>query len=122
MKTLFISFSLVCLSALAIAGNAMAKPPHGKANILHCGCVAWSDGTIGMAFVPIEVSSKAKGHLNHVAGTTDSCYDGVSAYVDVTRGKPDCQVGGASLPLLGLESCEEGVKEFDDCEMVAEPQ
>jgi len=122
MKTLFISFSLVCLSALAIAGNAMAQPPHGKARILHCGCVAWSDGTIGMAYVPIEVSSKAKGHAYHKAGTTDSCYDGVSAYVDVTRSAPDCQVSGTQLP--GLEQCpapEEELK-FTACEVAAVPQ
>jgi hypothetical protein len=119
MKALFFSFFLVCLSALAIAGNAHAKPPHGKAKILHCGCVAWSDGTIGMAYVPIEVSSKAKGHVNHVAGTTDSCYDGVSAYVDVTRSAPDCQVDGT--PLDELAACTDQV-EFTACEVEAIPQ
>jgi len=119
MKNLVISFSLVCVSALGIAGSAMAKPPHGKANILHCGCVAWSDGTIGMAFVPIEVSTKAKGHANHVAGTTDSCYDGMSAYVDVTRSAPDCQVDGTPLP--GLEACTDQ-EQFTACEVEAVPQ
>jgi len=117
MKTFIVSISLACVSALGIAGNAMAKPPHGKANILHCGCVAWSDGTVGMAYVPIEVSTKAKGHLNHVAGTTDSCYDGVSAYVDVTRGAADCQVADGAPLLEGLTACA-GEIEYTSCEQV----
>ena len=119
MKTLYILISIAFVSTLASMNYALAKPPHGKANILHCGCVAWSDGTIGMAFVPIEVSSKAKGHLNHVAGTTDSCYDGVSTYVDVTRSAPDCQVSGTPLP--GLEPCN-GQEAFTACELEAVPQ
>ena len=119
MKILYFLISLAFVSAFASMNHALAKPPHGKANILHCGCVAWSDGTIGMAFVPIEVSSKAKGHLNHVAGTTDSCYDGVSTYVDVTRSASDCQVDGTPLP--GLEPCTDQV-EFAACEVESVPQ
>ncbi len=119
MRTFYFLISFAVLSALGVAGNALAKPPHGKANILHCGCVVWSDDTVGMAFVPIEVSSKAKGHVNHVAGTTDSCYDGVSAYVDVTRSASDCQVDGAPLP--GMAACTNQV-EFTACEVEAVPQ
>jgi hypothetical protein len=121
MKILYFLISVAIVSALASINHALAKPP-GEANILHCGCVAWSDGTIGMAFVPIEVSTKGKVHLNHLAGTTDSCYDGISAYVDVTRKDPDCQVDGIRLP--GMEVCkpELGQVEFAACEVESVPQ
>jgi len=118
MKILYFLISVAFVSALASMNHALAKPP-GKANILHCGCVAWSDGTIGMAFVPIEVSSKAKGHLNHLAGTADSCYDGVSSYVDVERSAPDCHVDGTPLP--GLAPCTDQVA-FAACEVESVPQ
>ena len=110
---------LVCLLAFGFASTTTAARP-GKANILHCGCAAWPDGTAGMAYVPIEVSTKAKGHTKHAPGTIDTCYDGVrEEYVDVTRGAADCQVIiSEDDPLLrGLDAC--GAQDaFASCEQV----
>jgi len=47
----------------------MADPPHGKATILHCGCVLDAADQVGMAYVQVSVSSKAKGHLMHIGGS-----------------------------------------------------
>jgi hypothetical protein len=96
--------SLACFSALGFAGAAMAEPPHGKATILHCGCVLDADDNVGMAYVEINVSSRAIGHTKHAIGATDSCVmaDGVTL-VDFVREGEDCQVSGSEL--AGLQPC-----------------
>lgn len=95
--------SLACLLAFSVAGPVLAAPP-GKANILHCGCVVDDQGNLGMAYINANVSSKAKGHAKHGAGTIDSCFDGVSTFVDFQRDADDCQIDGT--PLVGLSPCE----------------
>jgi hypothetical protein len=95
---------IVSLLALAAIHSAIAAPPHGRANILHCGCVL--DATSGdpaMAFVNVNTSSKAKGHARHGESSIDSCYDGVDSFVDFQRTADDCQIDGAEL--AGLAQC-----------------
>lgn len=93
--------SLACLSAFGFAGGAMADPPQGKATILHCGCVLDAADQVGMAYVQVSVSSKAKGHLKHIEGTLDSCVmaDGITL-VDFERTGADCQLSGSALSTL----------------------
>lgn len=101
MKKLIIS--LACLSAFGVAGAATAAPP-GKAAILHCGCVVDSTtGAVSMAYIAISVSNKSKGHRNHVIGSQDTCFDGVSQFFDFERTGADCAKEGSSLS--GLETC-----------------
>jgi hypothetical protein len=99
--------SLACLTALGFAGGAMAQPPHGKATILHCGCVLDADNVVGMAYVQVSVSSKARGHLNHAADSLDSCVTADGDLVDFMRTGSDCQLDGA--PLGDLQGCVEQV-------------
>jgi hypothetical protein len=105
MKTFIIS--LACLSVLGVVGSSVAAPPHphGKANILHCGCAVDEVGNLAMAYIDVDVSSKAKGHSKHGNGTIDSCFDGFNTMVDFLRTADDCQIDGT--PLVGnLDSCE----------------
>ena len=102
MKKLIVS--LTCLSALGFAGTAMAQPPHGKATIRHCGCVLDANNVVGMAYVDVNVSSRAVGHRQHTEGTVDSCVgeDGVTLF-DFTRTGSDCQLSGPSVS--GVDQC-----------------
>ena len=92
---------LTCLSAFAFTGGAIAQPP-GKANILHCGCATTAEGILTLGYISINVSSKARGHLQHVAGSLDTCFNGVDTSVDFQRTGGDCLVSGS---LLGLPLC-----------------
>jgi len=104
MKKLIIS--IVSLLAFAVANAAIAAPPHGKSNILHCGCVVEEDDTLAMRYVDVNVSSKAKGHNRHGVGSIDSCYDAVNeTYIDFVRTAGDCQIGGTALVGPGLPGC-----------------
>ena len=85
-----------CLSAfltLGAAGVAAAAAPP-KSTILHCGCNETADG---MVYVEITISPKSRGHDEHVAGSIDSCFDGVETYNDVVRTGSDCQLDGPPL-------------------------
>lgn len=116
MKKLVLS--LACLSAFGLAGGAAAEPPHGKASLLHCGCVIDANNNVGMAYVPVNVSSKAKGHVNHAAGTVDSCVDATGTLVDFTRTGSDCQVSGATLE--GVAQCADQAANASCGEQVAQ--
>jgi len=115
MKNLIIS--IVSLLAFALLNSAFAAPPHGKANIRHCGCVVDEvSGAISMAYVEVNVSSKAKGHYKHGAGTIDSCFDGVDTYIDFVRTGGDCVVpDGDNLAGTGLLECVGGQESMDPC-------
>ena len=93
---------LVCLLAFGFASTTTAAPPE-KANILHCGCAVDEAGNLGMAYIDVNVSSKARGHNKH--GVIDSCFNGVDALIEFERTANDCQKGGA--PLGGLALCAE---------------
>jgi hypothetical protein len=87
---------LICLSAFLILGApgvAVAAPPP-KSAILHCGCNETADG---MVYVEISISSKSRGHDEHVAGSIDSCFDGVDTFNDVVRTGSDCLLDGPQL-------------------------
>jgi hypothetical protein len=101
MKKLIVSLS--CLSALGFAGIAMAAPPV-KAAICHCGCVLDANDVVGMAYVDINVSSRAVGHRQHDQGTVDSCVnsDGTGTE-DFMRTGSDCQLSGP--PVAGVDQC-----------------
>jgi hypothetical protein len=94
---------LVCLLAFGFASTAIAARP-GKANILHCGCAVDEAGNLGMAYIDVNVSSKARGHNKHGAGTIDSCFDGVDTSIDFIRTADDCQLAGTQLG--NLSACE----------------
>jgi hypothetical protein len=97
--------SLVCLLAFGFASTAIAARPGSvppeKANILHCGCAVDEAGNLGMAYIDVNVSSKARGHTKH--GVIDSCFDGVKDLIEFERTANDCQKDGA--PLGGLADC-----------------
>jgi hypothetical protein len=105
MKTFIIS--LACLSVLGVVGSSVAAPPHphGKANILHCGCAVDEVGNLAMAYIDVNVSSKARGHTKHGNGTIDSCFDGDDTMIDFKRTADDCQIVGTSTQLGNLGSC-----------------
>jgi len=99
MKKLLTTISVVCLGMFLFTGTASAVPPHGKSTILHCGCN--DDGT-ALIYKEISVSSKARGHLNHLAQSATSCGTGVfedevEITKDFVRAGDDCQVGGKSI-------------------------
>ena len=99
--------SLVTL-AFGAAGTAIAAPkgpksPPQKTAILHCGCA--DDGS-GMEYRRISVSSKSRGHRNHVPGSIDSCTSNGVDYFDFVRTKADCHLSGPAL--VGVtEACVE---------------
>jgi hypothetical protein len=108
--------SLIALASsmgwAATAAMAVPNGPAGQAAIMHCGCNAAGNG---MQYTEITVNSKSRGHDAHVAGTIDSCFDGVETYTDVIRMGNDCQLSG---PPLGdpIESCVDPVPVTgDDC-------
>jgi len=87
---------LVCLLCFGFANAAMAAPKE-KANILHCGCAVDDAGNLGMAYINVNVSSKAIGHTRHGFGTIDSCFDGDGNMFDFQRTADDCQIDGKQL-------------------------
>ena len=96
----YVFFALSAL-VLGTAGVAVAGPPL-KSTILHCGCNETGDA---MEYVEITISSKSRGHDQHVAGSIDSCFDGVDIDNDVVRTGSDCQLSG---PPLGdpIDACD----------------
>jgi hypothetical protein len=94
------------------ASVAVAAPngPAGKATVMHCGCNLAGNG---MAYTMISINSKSRGHDAHVAGTIDSCFDGVETYTDVVRTGNDCQVDG---PELGdpIDDCNDPAPDTSD--------
>lgn len=86
-----------------------------KTSILHCGCTESGDG---MVYKAISVSSKSKGHKNHIATLTDSCLtgyeaDGSEIYTDFVRAGDDCTLEGT---LTGLFACVDAMN-GDTCGM-----
>ena len=99
MKKLLVTSA--CLLLSFVAGGAMAAKPE-KSQILHCGCTLDDEGMATMVYTEISVSKNARGHLNHIAGSIDSCFDGVDedgndTYADFVRIGSDCQLGGEQL-------------------------
>jgi len=84
------------------------KPERRKAALMHCGCS--SDGT-GLEWKYLVVSSKSKGHRNHLAGDVEECYvpdgDAVTLIGTYTRDYDDCTINADAL--LDIEQCEEVV-------------
>jgi hypothetical protein len=117
MKTL--ATCIAALFAIGLVNPAFAAPP-GKANILHCGCVVDEADTLAMAYIDANVSSKAKGHNKHGAGTLDSCFDGVDTFVDFQRTGDDCQIAGTQLG--NLAGCVIEEKEAGNLCGIAAPQ
>ena len=104
-------FAVALPLCLAIfSGPALSNPP-GKSAILHCGC---NDLGTGLEYKELSVSSKSKGHDQHVPGVgVESCFDGVDTYNDFVRTASDCQLDG---PPLGdpIDDCD-GPVEGDNC-------
>lgn len=118
-------FSVVFLLAgLCAASAVQAKKPecieppgHGgdrghpeKVTLLHCGC---SDTGDAMYYVEIQVSSKSRGHLKHVAGGIESCSDGSDTFTDFVRSGSDCQLAGPELDGLGM--CSDDKAAMQEC-------
>jgi len=110
---------LVCLLAFGFTSTAIAaRPgdvPPGKANILHCGCAVDEAGKLGMAYIDVNVSSKARGHNKH--GVIDSCLDGDGNMFDFERTADDCQIGDTKTGNLNLAPC---VEEMPTMQMAGE--
>ena len=97
MKKLILTIATATLASTAYAGP-------GKTAILHCGCTEDGDA---MVYEEISVSSKSKGHRNHVATSTDACVSGYDLddnpiYTDFVRTGDDCTLDGE---LNGLSDC-----------------
>jgi hypothetical protein len=107
----------ICLAALftiGLANPTLAARPLGKANILHCGC-AVKDGKLGMAYIDVNVSSRARGHGKHGDGTTDSCMDGDERMVEFLRTASDCENESSKQSIAGVSVCEQGETAGDPC-------
>ena len=66
-----------------------------------------------MVYKEIRVSSKSKGHKNHIATSTDACLtgyeaDGSEIYTDFVRAGDDCTLDGNLTGLTACESAMEG--------------
>jgi hypothetical protein len=98
MKILTTLTSIIPIACAMVLSTsvAVAAPngPAGKASVLHCGCNLAGDG---MEYTVISINSKSRGHDAHVAGTIDSCFDGVEIYTDIVRTGADCQIDGPEL-------------------------
>jgi hypothetical protein len=107
-----VKYVVLCVSAFltfGTAGLSLAGPPE-KSTILHCGCNETADG---MVYVEITISSKSRGHDQHVAGSIESCFDGVDSYNDVVRTGSDCQASGPELR-DPIDACGEQIA-GDEC-------
>ena len=105
---------MACLGVFGFTSSVMAEPP-AKSTILHCGCVIDESGDPNMRYSEISVSSKSRGHDNHVVGDIDSCPAGDEIFIDFVRTGDDCQIDG---PPLGdpIDPCgEEGPVAGDVC-------
>lgn len=92
-------------AAVAAPKAPVPKGPAPKSTVMHCGCNAEGDD---MVYTEIRISSKSRGHDAHVAGSIDSCFDGIETYTDFIRLGDDCQIDG---PPLGdpIDACIEPV-------------
>ncbi|MGD8643819.1 MAG: hypothetical protein PVI15_06000 [Chromatiales bacterium] len=100
--------TIVLAAAMGLSASAAVAAPKGpapKATVMHCGCNV--DGT-DLEYTTIAISSRSKGHDAHVAGSIDSCFDGVDTYTDFIRLGDDCQIDG---PPLGdpIDACVEPI-------------
>ena len=119
MKKLVLTMALSAIASTAFAGG-------GKTSILHCGVD--EDGEV-MRYVAISVSKRAKGHMNHVAGSIDSVdtgeidENGEAIYVDYERTDMDCVLEGEGglADSVNICSSEAGQEEGLECgQLVAE--
>ena len=119
MKKLVLTLALSAITSTAFAGG-------GKISILHCGV---DEGGDVMRYVAISVSKKARGHTNHMPGSTDSVdtgevdENGEAIYIDYERTNSDCLLGGEGGLANSVNMCssEAGQEEGLECgEMVAE--
>ena len=98
MKNLTKMTTIIALASVMGLGASVAVGapggPHGKAGVMHCGCNVAGDG---MEYKEISISSKSRGHDAHVAGSIDSCFDGLETYTEVIRTGSDCQLSGPAL-------------------------
>jgi len=97
-------FTALAITALTLSATT-AFAGKNKTSILHCGC---SESGDAMVYKEIRVSSKSKGHRNHIATSTDACLtgyeaDGSEIYTDFVRIGSDCTIEGN---LTGLSPCE----------------
>jgi hypothetical protein len=101
MKKLVLTLALSAIASTAFAGG-------GKISILHCGV---DEGGDVMRYVAISVSKRAKGHMNHVAGSTDSVDtgeidgNGEAIYVDYERTNMDCLLEGEGGLANSVNTC-----------------
>ena len=77
-----------------------------KVEIAHCGCNY--DGS-GLAWKLIKVSTRAKGHLKHTAGSSATCIY-LDEEVSYVRGAADCRIANGEPPNT--------ISELEDCDIV----
>lgn len=79
-----------------------AGPP-SFVTLLHCGCDAEAEA---MEFVEITVTSRSRGHLNHIVGSIDSCApEDSDIHLDFVRTMADCQIDGEQLLGDSIAEC-----------------
>lgn len=104
------------------AGNSGTSGNAGKVSIAHCGCS--SDG-YSLEWKHLQVSSRAVGHLTHIAGTEIGCVDDIGVETLLTRGGDDCRIGEEPANNIGgLPDCDIVPEAFSNCEqapVVVEP-
>jgi hypothetical protein len=91
-------------------GQGGGKGGPERVTLLHCGCADTGDT---MQYVEIQVSSKSRGHLKHVAGGIESCSDGTDNFTDFVRSGSDCQINGPELDGLGF--CSDDKAAMQEC-------
>ena len=102
-------FTALAITALTLSSTS-ALAGKNKTSILHCGCKESGDA---MVYKKIRVSSKSRGHRNHIATSTDACltgYDseGSEIYTDFVRAGDDCTLDGDLAGLTACDGAEEG--------------
>jgi hypothetical protein len=98
MKKIVIILGAVALVGMSVTATA-APPP--KQTIMHCGCTV--DG-LGLEMRTIIVSSKGKGHRNHLIGSETTCYLNDIEVDTYTRTQSDCTLNPTD-DWAGLIAC-----------------
>ena len=126
MNKLLTSIPVVFLSMFLFSGSVAAVPPEhanahtpSKSTILHCGC---NIGGTDLIYLEKSVSSKTRGHDQHMVGQIESCGTGifdadVEETADFVRLGADCQIDGPALgdPISACVICETCIVAGDTC-------
>ena len=116
-----LSLILISLLLFAFAGSTLAAKD--AKTILHCGCVFDEFGVVGVGMVyhEIDVAGNSKGHIGHLVGTFDDCFDGTFTEdtpntVPFIRSGEDCELSDSDDDIGQCTAFEDpDPVEGDDC-------